>query len=122
MCCQAYILLLMQVEIVVSPTASHRVMVATRTTLQDFINTYNRGLSSTFSHPTLLFIHHSQNWSVCSAAVTLPGKPNALSLFTDKSLLAVTAGGDVLIYITEGGLELIQTLKGHSTGYVSNVQ
>ncbi|KAF8575951.1 WD40 repeat-like protein, partial [Ramaria rubella] len=45
----------------------------------------------------------------------------ALSLSTDGSLLAVSTGSDILIYSTEGGLTLNQTLKGH-TGYVSNVE
>jgi len=86
-----------------------------------FISSYNHTLSSTFSHPTLPFIHHSQNWSCCSNAVSLSTKPNALALSPDESLLAIATGSDVLIYSTQDDMNLAYTLKGH-TGWVSEVE
>jgi WD40 repeat protein len=93
----------------------------TMVTPEDFIASYNHTLSSTFSHPTLPFVHHVQNWSDCPRAIHLPAhsKPNALSLSSDESLLAVAAGNDVLIYNTEGDMNLSYTLKG--TGLVNHV-
>jgi WD40 repeat protein len=87
----------------------------------NFISSYNHTLSSTFSHPTLPFIHNAQNWASCPSAIHLPAAPNALALSPDESLLAVAVGSDVLIYSTHGDMNLAYTLKGH-TGWVSEVE
>ena len=79
----------------------------------DFIRSYEHKLSSSFSHPSLPFVHHAQNWSSCTTAIALPAAPHTLALSSDESLLAVGAGSDVLVYSTQGDMELAYTLKGH---------
>lgn len=90
-------------------------------TAHDFISSYNHTLSSTFSHHSLPLTYHSQNWSFCSNIIPLPTNASALALSPDESMLAMATGSDVLIYITEPGMSLIHTLKGHN-GWVSQVE
>ena len=91
------------------------------TTSDDLISSYNHTLSSTFSHPTLPFVHHTYNWSSCSNTISLSAPANALALSPDEKFLAIAAGSDVLIYNTEDDLDLAYTLKGH-IGWVSQVE
>ena len=93
----------------------------TTITPHDFISSYNHTLSSTFSHPTLPFVHHTYNWSSCSNTISLSAPANALALSPDEKFLAIAAGSDVLIYNTEDDLDLAYTLKGH-IGWVSQVE
>ena len=89
----------------------------------DFIRSYNHTLSSTFSHPSLPFVHHVHGWTSCQTVIPLPeaATPRSLALSSDESLLAVAAGSDVLIYSTQGDMQLAYTLKGH-VGRVFNVE
>ena len=91
------------------------------TTSDDLISSYNHTLSSTFSHPTLPFVHHTYNWSSCSNTISLSAPANALALSPDEKFLAIATGSDVLIYSTQDDLDLAYTLKGH-TGWVSQVE
>src|SRR5262245_2571129 len=89
-------------------------------TEEDFIASYNHTLSSTFSHPTLPFIHHVHNWSACPRVIRLPANSQPSALSFSENLLAVAAEIGVFIYNTEGDMDLNYTLKG--AGLVDRIQ